>query len=87
MDEIGSKIYGKWRKLGMSLGLQRPTLDKIWEKHWNKKDTSHTDAAEEMFTIWCTEGPRPCTWMRIVDSLSSIHEKSLSKTLQMKYCC
>ena len=84
MYEIGTKIGSKWKNLGLSMGLQRPTLERIWEKHWPE---GYTDAAEDMFMTWLKDGPGPFTWMRISECLLHIHEDKLSKTLEMKYNC
>lgn len=88
MYEIGTKIGSKWKELGKTMGLQAPTLERIWEKHWTKGTNSrYTDAAEDMFMTWLKDGPGPFTWMRISECLLHIREDELSKTLDMKYNC
>ena len=69
MNEIAAKIPGKWRDVGLQLGLDQGVLDGI--ALTNQGDTNH--CYSNVFTRWKNQDSttHPYTWSTVVQALES----------------
>ena len=81
-NDVVSKIPAKWRAVGVQLGLSSDTLDSVQRDNGWKPHTSQ-DSFERVFSIWKQQGPSPCTWETIVDTLRtpSVGEVALAEEI------
>ena len=82
MDEIAAEIPGKWRDVGVQLGLDHRVLDGI--ATISLEDTNH--CYSNVFTKWknLNSTTHPYTWSTVVQALESrtVGEKLLASKIK-----
>ena len=82
MESVASKIPGKWRRVGVSLGISMGVLDGI-EKH---RLADPIECFSDVFTYWQQQSTpqSPANWTTLVAVLRSnyVGEEELSDTIQ-----
>ena len=82
--EMLASIHNKWRLVGIAVGLDAPTLDKIRANF--PIDTK--EALVEVVSKWlCGIDPEP-TWQGLAEALSSaiVEESQLAAVIKERYC-
>ena len=86
METVANKIPAKWRRLGMSLGIEVAVLDGF-EKH---RRGDPLECFGDVFTYWQQQSTpqNPANWATLVDVLRSnyVGEEELSDTIQKTMC-
>ena len=84
MNEVAAKIPGKWRDLGLQLGLDMGALDGI--AVISPGDNNH--CFTNVFTRWKNQNSatHPYTWLTVVQALqtASVGESRLSEKIKNK---
>ena len=85
MEAVASKIPAKWRRVGVSLGIDMVVLDSI-EKH---RCADPLECFSDVFTHWQHHSTpqSPANWATLVTVLRSnyVGEEELSDTIQNTY--
>ena len=84
MNEVAAKIPGKWRDLGLQLGIEQDVLDGI--ASISPGDINH--CYSNVFTQWKNQNSTqyPYTWSTIVQALKSpaVGEERLADKIKNK---
>ena len=82
MDEIAAEIPGKWRDVGLQLGLDQGVLDGIALNSQGNTNHSYSN----VFTKWknLNSTTHPYTWSTVVQALESrtVEEKLLASKIK-----
>ena len=80
MNEVAAKIPGKWRDMGLQLGLDQGVLDGI--ATISPGDTDH--CYRNVFTLWKKQNSttHPHTWLTIVQALQAVGKKRLAYEIE-----
>ena len=82
MNEVAAEIPGKWRDIGLQLGLDQGRLDGI--ATISPGDNNH--CYSNVFTLWKKHNlpKHPYTWLTIVQALQSkaVGEKRLAEKIR-----
>lgn len=77
-------VNKKWKKLGLALGLKKPTIERIKADYGN--DTE--ECKEEMLTLWL-RGVDGCTpsWNDLVDALrnQNVQHADIAGVIEKEY--
>ena len=77
-------VIKKWKKLGLALGLKKPSIEKIKADYGN--DTE--ECKEEMLTLWLrgVDGCSP-SWNALVDALrkETVQHADIAGVIEKKY--
>ena len=82
MNEVAAEIPGKWRDIGLQLGLDHEVLNGIATT--SPGDTNH--CYSDVFTRWKNQNlsSYPYTWLTVVQALQSkaVGEKKLADKIR-----
>ena len=67
MNEVAAKIPGKWRDVGLQLGVDKGVLDGIAHTSPENSNLCYTN----VFTQWMNLTTHPYTWLKVVQVLKS----------------
>ena len=85
MEAVASKISAKWKRVGVSLGIEQNDLDAI-DQH---RRGDPLDCFSDVFTCWQQQSTleSPADWATLVTVLRSnfVGEEELSYTIQKTY--
>ena len=80
MESVAKKIPGKWRSVGMALGLGQTQLNAIDSQHRGNP----LDCFTEVFNHWqhLPTPQQPVSWYTLITVLRSVGEESLVDSIQ-----
>ena len=83
MNEVATKIPGKWIPLGIQLGVAFADLEGIRS---SRTSENYITIFVDVFQMWKTKLKVPYTWAALITALesSSIDEQELAQTLRRK---
>ena len=82
MNEVAAIIPGKWRDVGLQLGVDKGVLDGIAHSSPENNNLCYTD----VFTRWMNLTTHQYTWLKVVQVLESpaVGEKRLADKIKNK---
>ena len=80
METVASKIPSKWKRVGVSLGIDQSKLDAI---HTHRL-AEPLECFSDVFTHWESNPQSPTTWNTLISVLRSdyVGERRLSDTIE-----
>ena len=72
------KIPTGWKDFGVFLDIEIDILTKVEKEHAADLEARFL----EVFRIWKSQTPSPFTWMKVIDVLGDMNEKTLIKRIK-----